>query len=84
MKIKYVLIFKYLPVLIRSYQQFRRGISMPECLLDVCDINHSGVEDYTPNIFLNISGEYHVKEVDKAKGINSNINSEFNCSQYNY
>ena len=57
---------------------------MPECLLDVCDINHSGVEDYTPNIFSNISGEYHVKEVDKAKGINSNINSEFYCSQYNY
>jgi len=25
-----------------------------------------------------------VKEVDKAKGINSNINSEFYCSQYNY
>jgi len=23
-------------------------ISMPECLLDVCDINHSGVQDYTP------------------------------------
>ena len=88
MKIKYVLIFKYLPVLIRSYQQFRRGIckriSMPECLLDICDINHSGVEDYTPNIFSNISREYHVKEVDKAKGINSNINSEFYCSQYNY
>ena len=65
---------------------------MPECLLDVCDINHSGVEDYTPNIFSNISreyhvkevDEYHVKEVDKAKGINSNINSEFYCSQYNY
>jgi len=47
MKIKYVLIFKYLPVLIRCYQQFRRGINMPECLLDVCDINHLGVEDYT-------------------------------------
>ena len=56
--------------------------NMPECLLDVCDINHSGVEDYT--IFSNISGEYHVKEVDKAKRINSNINSEFYCSQYNY
>jgi len=73
-------------MLIRCYQHFRRGIriSMPECLLDVCDINHSGVEDYTPNIFSNISREYHVKEVDKAKGINSNINSEFYCSQYNY
>ena len=57
---------------------------MPECLLDVCDINHSGVEDYTPNIFSNISKEYHVKEVDKAKGINSNFNSEFYCSQDNY
>jgi len=55
---------------------------MPECLLDVCDINHSGVEEYTLNIFSNISREYHVKEVDKAKGINSNINSEFYCSQY--
>ena len=59
-------------------------LSMLEWLLDVCDINHSGVEDYTPNIFANISREYHVKEVDKAKGINSNINSEFYCSQYNY
>ena len=33
----------------------------------------------------NISREYHVKkscaEVDKAKGINSNLNSEFYCSQ---
>ena len=84
MKIKYVLIFKYLPVLIRSYQQIRRGINMPECLLDVCDINHSGVEDYTPNIFSNISREYHVKEVDKAKGINSNFNSESYCRQDNY
>ena len=84
MKIKYVLIFKYLPVLIRSYQQIRRWISMPECLFDVCDINHSGVEDYTPNIFSNISREYHVKEVDKAKGINSNFNSESYCRQDNY
>jgi len=57
---------------------------MPECLLDVCDINHSGVEDYTPNIFSNISREYHGKEVDKAKGINSNFNSEFYCIQDNY
>ena len=40
---------RYMSVLIRNYQQFRRGIwiNMPECLLDVCDINHSGVEDYT-------------------------------------
>ena len=58
--------------------------SMPECLLDVADINHSGVEDYTPNIFSNISREYHVKEVDMAKGINSNFNSEFYCIQDNY
>ena len=36
-------------------------------LLDVCDINHSGVEDYT----VNISREYQVKKVDNAKGINS-------------
>ena len=57
---------------------------MPECLLDVWDINHSDVEDYKPNIFPNISREYHVKEVDKEKGINSNFNSEFYCSQYNY
>ena len=57
---------------------------MPECLLDVCDINHSGVEDYTPNIFSNIFREYHVKEVDKAKGINSNSNSKSYCSQDNY
>jgi len=71
-------------MLIRCYQQFRRGINMPECLLDVCDINHSGVEDYTPNIFSNISREYHGKEVDKAKGINSNFNSEFYCIQDNY
>ena len=55
MKIKYVLIFKYLPVL--SYHQIRRGISMPECLLDVCDINHSGVEDYTPEYIQRISRE---------------------------
>ena len=46
--------------------------------------NHSGVEDYTPNIFSNISREYHVKEVDKAKGINSNFNSESYCRQDNY
>ena len=32
---------------------------MSECLLDVCDINHSDMEDYTPNI----SKEYHVKKV---------------------
>jgi len=57
MKIKYVLIFKYLPVLIRSYQQIRRWISMPECLFDVCDINHSGVEDYTHRIYSRIYPE---------------------------
>ena len=84
MKIKYVLIFKYLSVLIRSYQQIRRGISMPECLLDVCDINHSGVEDYTPEYIQGISCEESCAEVDKAKGINSNLNSEFYCSQDNY
>ena len=39
---------------------------------------------HTPNIFSNISREYDVKEVDKAKGINSNFNSEFYCSQDNY
>jgi len=71
-------------MLIRCYQQFRHGINMPECLFDVCDINHSGVEDYTPNILSNISREYHRKEVDKAKGINSNFNSEFYCIQDNY
>ena len=80
MKIKYVLIFKYLPVLIRSYQQIRRGISMPECLLDVCDINHLGVEDYTPEYIQGISREESCAEMDKAKGINSNLNSEFYCS----
>ena len=37
-----------------------------------------------PNIFSNISREYHVKEVDKAKGINSNFNSEFYCIHDNY
>ena len=84
MKIKYVLIFKYLPVLIRSYQQIRRGISMPECLLDVCDINHSGVEDYTPEYIQGISREESCAEMDKAKGINSNLNSEFYYSQGNY
>ena len=42
------------------------------------------MEDYIPNIFSNISREYHVKEVDKAKGINSNLNSEFYYSQDNY
>ena len=57
MKIKYVLIFKYLPVLIKIYQQIRRGISMPECLLDVADINHSGVEDYTHRIYSRIYPE---------------------------
>ena len=31
-----------------------------------------------------ISREYHVKEVDKAKGINSNSNSKSYCSQDNY
>jgi len=80
MKIKYVLIFKYLPVLKRCYQQFRRGISMLECLLDVCDINHSGVEDYTPEYIQRISHEESCAEVDKAKG----INSKFYCSQDNY
>ena len=84
MKIKYVLIFKYLPVLIRCYQQFRRGINMPECLLDVCDINHSGVEDDTPEYIQRISREKvreeSCAEVDKAKG----INSKFYCCQDNY
>jgi len=86
MKIKYVLIFKIPASVDKELSTISPWIriSMPECLLDVCDINHSGVEDYTPNIFSNISREYHVKEVDKAKGINSNINSEFYCSQYNY
>ena len=37
-----------------------------------------------PNIFSNISREYHVKEVDKAKGINSNLNSDSYCRQDNY
>ena len=45
---------------------------MPECLLDVCDINHSGVEDYTPEYLQEISREESCAEVDKAKGINSN------------
>ena len=54
-------------------------------VLDVCDINHSGVEDYTHRIYSRIySREYHVKEVDKAKGINSNFNSESSCRQDNY
>ena len=44
----------------------------------------SSPELYTPNIFSNISREYHVKEVDKAKGINSNFNSEVYCIQDNY
>ena len=59
-------------MLIRCYQQFRRGINMPECLLDVCDINHSGVEDYTPEYLQGISRKESCAEVDKAKGINSN------------
>ena len=59
-------------VLIRCYQQFRRMINMPECLLDVCDIKHSGVEDYTPEYLQGISREESCAEVDKAKGINSN------------
>ena len=73
-----------LPVLIKSYQQFRRGINMPECLLDVCDINHSGVEDDTPEYIQRISREESYAEVDKTKGINSNFNTEFYCSQDNY
>ena len=48
---------------------------MPECLLDVCDINHSGVEDYTPEYIQGISREESCAEVDKAKGINSNLKS---------
>ena len=55
-----------------------------ECLLDVCDINHSGVEDYTPEYIQGISHEKSCAEVDKLKGINSNFNSEFYCSQNNY
>ena len=70
---------------------------MPECLLDVCDINHLGVEDYTPEYIQRISREDYTPEyiqrisreescaqVDKEKGINSNLNSEFYCSQDNY
>ena len=57
---------------------------MPECLLDVCDINHSGVEDYTPEYIQGISREESCAEVDKAKGTNSNLNSEFYYSQDNY
>ena len=45
---------------------------MPECLLDVCDINLSGMEDYTPEYLQGISHEESYAEVDKAKGINSN------------
>ena len=45
---------------------------MPECLLDVCDINQSGAEDYTPEYIQRISREESCAEVDKAKGINSN------------
>ena len=57
---------------------------MPECLLDVYDINHSGVEDYTPEYIQGISHEESCAEVDKAKGINSNFNSESYCGQDNY
>ena len=57
---------------------------MPECLFDVYDINHSGVEDYTPEYIQGISRKESCAEVDKAKGINSNLNSEFYCSQDNY
>ena len=57
---------------------------MTGCLLDVYDINHSGVEDYTPEYFQEISHEESCAEVDKAKGINSNLYSEFYCSQDNY
>ena len=59
-------------------------IHMPECLLDVCDINHSGVEDYTPKYIQGISREESCAEVDKVKGINNNLNSVFYCSQDNY
>ena len=57
---------------------------MPECLLDVCDINHLGVEDYTPEYIPGISREESCAEVDKVKGINNNLNSVFYCSQDNY
>ena len=60
------------------------GQSVPECLLDVCDINHSGVEDYTPEYIQGISREDYCAKVDKAKGINSNQNSKFYYSQDNY
>jgi len=40
---------------------------MPEYLLDVCDINHSSVEDYTPEYLQGISREERYAEVDKAK-----------------
>ena len=42
---------------------------MPEYLLDVCNINHLGVEDYTPEYLQGISHEESYAEVDKAKGI---------------
>ena len=71
-------------MLIKSYQQFRYGISMTGCLLDVYDINHSGVEDYTPEYIQGISREESCAKVDKAKGINSNLNIEFYYSQDNY
>ena len=53
-------------------------------MLDVYDINYSGVEDYTPEYIQRISREESCAEVDKAKGINSNFNSEFYCIQDNY
>ena len=37
-------------------------------------------EDYTPEYIQRISREESCAQVDKEKGINSNLNSEFYCS----
>jgi len=87
MKIKYVLIFKIPASVDKELSTISPWDKDKHARVFAWCLRHQSFRRgrlYTPNIFSNISREYHVKEVDKAKGINSNINSEFYCSQYNY
>jgi len=74
MKIKYVLIFKIHASVDKELSTISPWDKDKHARVFAWCLRHQSFGRgrlYTPNIFSNISREYHVKEVDKAKGINS-------------